>query len=145
MEYDTKSAAAVEELGGPYRDKAGFLVIPIQNIGVGPAINGNLEVLGTGASGKDFQDRKVRFLGLGADQREDVPIRCSWEKGTMITFGLRLTYADVAGKKWVTVTRYDAPSHTYVQMSIGAGGAINEDVLVYYGTSSAKNPSLPVE
>jgi hypothetical protein len=47
MEYQPSVPAAVAGVGGPRRDEKGFLVIPIQNIGVGPAINGKLEVLRT--------------------------------------------------------------------------------------------------
>ena len=63
MEYQPGVSAAVAGLGGPRRDEKGFLVIPIQNIGVGPAINGKLEVLRTGATTEYCADQEVSFLG----------------------------------------------------------------------------------
>jgi hypothetical protein len=109
-------------VGPKVRD--GLVVIPVQNIGVGPAlqVEASLKLLGT--DGKPSiapvgPQTPGTVTGIGKNQSTTIEIRAHrWTEGA--SFELTVRYRDVAGKEWETVGRYLADHLRYEGMTIEA-------------------------
>ena len=114
---------------GPYVPESGLLVVPIMNIGLGPALylESTIEPLehrnGT-ANGSDSPAllggpqplRVVTGVGASGVIRMEVAIPGIEQAPD---FKLTLTYGDVAGKKWRTFARWIAERGRYEALAIG--------------------------
>jgi hypothetical protein len=106
---------------------AGVLIVPVRNIGSGPAldIEAWIELL----SDEDLpaavpQQRRARHVGIGVSQLVPLEIRLSgW--GTSIStpvpsLAVHLAYDDVGGKSWRTSAIYLEQDHRFDAISIRA-------------------------
>lgn len=109
-------------MGSKVRD--GLVLIPVQNIGVGPALHVEASVKLLDAEGKPSiapvgPQTPGTATGIGKDQSTAIEIRAhGWTEGA--SFELTVTYRDVAGKGWATVGRYLADHVRYEGVTIEA-------------------------
>jgi hypothetical protein len=103
--------------------ESGVLVVPVQNIGSGPALRivASVERLNDDGSVWDMGAIEPQtpgtVAGLGQDQTVPIEIRAhGWEERW--NFQLRLVYEDVADKRWSTVGRYLAATGQYQDVTI---------------------------
>lgn len=102
------------------------LLLPIKNIGSGPALNTIAWVTPLNDAGErsEFwgdQNFTATVLGLGVMELAAVVIGIP-SMSALPSFHVRLTYADVAGKKWTTSADYlNRDDGLYVDMSVDAG------------------------
>jgi hypothetical protein len=101
------------------------LVVPVQNIGSGPALSVEASVKrllnaeGNPWTGAVEPQTPGTVAGIGKDQLIPIEIRShGWEERW--SFELTLTYDDVAGKKWSTVGRRNAADGRYEDVTISA-------------------------
>jgi hypothetical protein len=112
-----------ERRARPYYLQSNRLVVPIKNIGSGPALNISLNVTPVKAEGQqsapwDGKDYTIVVLGLGVGEAIPaiVPIP---GLGGVPSFLLRVMYSDVAEKAWVTSSKYfDLGGGSYAHVSI---------------------------
>ncbi len=107
---------------GPYVPEPGLLVVPIMNIGLGPALSleTTIEAL---SSSNDWADPwsgprslgGVTGIGVSGVIRLEMAID---DLGDVPDFKLTLTYDDFAGKGWRTVARWVAGLGQYEGLSI---------------------------
>jgi hypothetical protein len=104
--------------------EAGVLILPVKNIGSGPALRLEAWVRRLDEMGnlwrEPFEPQTPGMVaGLGKDQVIHIEIHTrGWEERWK--FELTLVYEDVAGKGWVTVGRYIAERRRYMGVSIEA-------------------------
>jgi hypothetical protein len=105
---------------GPYVPKLGLLVVPIMNVGLGPALclDWTIEGLDLAESWSERQRlgevtgigvSEVLSLEIAIDDLDDVP-----------DFNLTLTYDGVAGKGWRTVAGWIAADGRYEGLAIAS-------------------------
>ena len=101
-----------------------LVVIPVQNIGVGPALHVEASLKLLDADGKPSiapvgSQAPGTMTGIGKDQSTAIEIRAQgWTEGA--SFELTVRYRDVAGKEWETVGRYLANHLRYESVTIEA-------------------------
>ena len=95
----------------PCVPEAGVLVVPVKNIGSGPALRVEASVKRLNDDGSVWVGGAIEpktpgtAAGLGKDQTIHIPIHeHGWEERW--SFELTLTYTDVAGKGWITTAGY---------------------------------------
>lgn len=109
---------------GPCVIEPGVLVIPVQNIGAGPALTVAAAIKPLDAEANPHTDLAEfqapgMVAGIGKDQTIPIEIRAhGWEQ--LWGFDLTLTYEDVAEKKWSTVSRYHVDEGRYGGVTITA-------------------------
>lgn len=109
-------------VGPKVRD--GLVVIPVQNIGVGPALHVEASLKLLDADGKPSlapvgPQTPGTMTGIGKDQSTTIEIRAhGWTEG--VSFELTVKYRDVAGKEWQTVVCYLADHLRYEGLTIEA-------------------------
>jgi hypothetical protein len=108
---------------GPYVPESGLLVIPIMNIGLGPALylESTIEVFDSSDAWSDAWSAPqplggVTGIGVSGVIRLEV---ATHELGEVPEFKLTLIYDDVAGKGWQTVARWMADLGRYEGLAIG--------------------------
>lgn len=107
----------------------GLLVVPVQNIGSGPALNITASVKQLTADHEPWRgpyepQTPGTAAGIGQDQTIPIAIRAhGWEERW--SFDLTITFEDVAGKKWSTVGRYIANLEQYLGVEITAHASRN--------------------
>ena len=107
---------------GPYVPETGLLVVPIMNIGLGPALCLGSTIVGlnsgNGRSGA-WSDRQPlgEVTGIGVSEVIDLEIAIH-DLSDVPGFKLTLTYDDVAGKGWLTVARWIADHGRYEGLAI---------------------------
>jgi hypothetical protein len=100
------------------------LVVPVQNIGAGPALTvlasvKPIDVEGNPHIGPAEPQTPGTVAGIGKDQIIPIEIHAhGWQQ--CWSFDLTLTYEDVAGKKWATVSCYHADEGRYGGVTITA-------------------------
>jgi hypothetical protein len=112
-----------ERRARPYYLQNNRLVVPIKNIGSGPALNISVNVTPVNDEGQQSaawggKDYTIVVLGLGVGEviPAVVPIP---GLGDVPSFVLRVMYDDVAEKTWVTLAKYyDLAGGSYASMSI---------------------------
>jgi hypothetical protein len=106
---------------GPYVCEPGRLVVPILNIGLGPALNLDSIIEGRNSTG-GWQDAwsgpqplgQVAGIGVSGVIRLEIAIP---DLSDVPGFKLMLTYDDLAGKGWRTVARWNADHERYEEVS----------------------------
>jgi hypothetical protein len=103
------------------------IVIPIKNIGAGPALDIEVSVTPRNDAGEfsdAWGDRRYNatFVGIGIGEVTPVVIHLS-QLGDLPSFDLWVTYRDVAGKRWLTAAKYLARTEhgKYTELSITTG------------------------
>jgi hypothetical protein len=131
-------------LGPKVRD--GLVVIPIQNIGVGPALHVEASLKLLDADGKPSiaptgSQTPGTVTGIGKDQSTTIEIRAhGWTEGA--SFELTIKYRDVAGKEWEMVGRYLADRVRYENVTIMARGPVPRDRNLAETEDSLSPPAL---
>jgi hypothetical protein len=107
---------------GPHQAKQGHIIVPIENIGSGPALD--IEVVVTprddeGNQSEAWGDRKYvgKLPGLGAGASKEVNVEIEG-LGDLPSLDVWITYSDVAQKEWVTVARWSRPHDGYDDLSV---------------------------
>jgi hypothetical protein len=88
----------------------GELLVPVENIGSGPALDLHLFVTPRDENGGVSPAwGEVKHTGaasgLGASKITPVAVR-AWGLGALTSFDVWVTYSDLAGKEWVTSAKY---------------------------------------
>ena len=102
--------------------ESGTLVVPVQNIGVGPALNvvAAIERLqDDGGSWTGAIDHQTPGQATGISPGAPVHIEIlahGWEERW--SFRLTVTYEDIAGKRWATVGVYIGGSRRYEHVAV---------------------------
>lgn len=107
---------------GPHVPEPGLLVVPIMNIGLGPAlylestIDGLDSAGGWSGASSDLRPLGgVTGIGVSGVIRLEIAIH---DLIDVPNFGLTLTYDDVAGRGWRTVARWIADHGQYEDLTI---------------------------
>jgi hypothetical protein len=110
---------------GPYVPETGLLVVPIMNIGLGPALylEWTIEPLDVWNGRTDAPSApqplgEVTGIGVAGVTRLEVVIHHLEE---VPDFKLTLTYGDMAGKQWRTFASWIADRGRYDGLAIGCG------------------------
>lgn len=107
--------------------ESGMLVVPVQNIGAGPALNvvaGMERLQDDGGPWTGAIDHQTPGLATGISPGAPVHIEIlahGWEERW--SFRLTVTYEDIAGKRWATVGDYIGGSRQYKHVAVEAEGA----------------------
>jgi hypothetical protein len=102
-----------------------WLVVPVENIGAGPAIDLEATVtlydLNTYGLAEQPPQLQAAMAGLSTDRLTALMIALIGfdPKGEPVSFRLTITYADIAGKEWVTVASWTPTLNRYWKMTIG--------------------------
>ena len=120
--------AGGEELpAGPAVPERGLLVVPIMNIGLGPALSVEATIEGLDPLDPRSPDPRLgpitdpRPLGAvtGMCMSEVMGLEAAINGlGEVPSFKLTLAYRDIAGKEWLTVATWVAENGRYVDLSI---------------------------
>lgn len=107
----------------PYYLENNRLVVPIKNIGLGPALNISVDVTPVNDDGQQsaaWGDKNYTIVVLGVGVGEIIPAVVPIPGLSDVpSFGLRVMYHDVAKKPWVTLAKYYAlAGGSYASMSI---------------------------
>ena len=109
------------------------MVVPVENIGSGPALNVSASVTEWVASHNIYTNVRASeqtpgvTAGLGAGSTVQLEIHIQVPKTPDIFangspgFVLRITYRDVSGKEWVTATTWAPAGDRYAGSAVGAG------------------------
>jgi hypothetical protein len=107
---------------GPYVPEPGLLVVPIMNIGLGPALylESTIEELDSADSWSDLLGGAeplggVTGIGVSGVIRLEIAIH---DVNDVPDFKLTLTYDDLAGKGWRTVARWASDLGRYEDLAI---------------------------
>jgi hypothetical protein len=107
----------------PFVPRTGLLVVPVRNVGKGPALRVDVTVEGFNAAGgwsgawSGPQSVGLLATAIGAD--EMTPLEVDLPGVAEVPgFDLSLVYEDVAGKKWLTFTRWIPDLGRYEDISI---------------------------
>jgi hypothetical protein len=119
------SGAIVLHRVKPYYREHNRVMVPIKNIGSGPALN--IDVFLVPLEGMDLPTQTdpphfpaTRLLGLGTSELTTVIVEVP-EMTELTDFAVTLDYVDVAGKRWRTNADYNAVGDgAYEAMSIEA-------------------------
>jgi hypothetical protein len=105
---------------GPYVPKPGLLVVPIMNIGLGPALclESTIEGLDP-ADGWNERQRLGEVTGIGVSEVISLEIAIH-DLSEVPDFNLTLTYDGVAGKGWTTVADWIAGDGRYEGLAIAS-------------------------
>jgi hypothetical protein len=102
-----------------------WLVVPVENIGAGPAIDLEATItlydLKTYGIAEQPPQLQAAMAGLSTSRLTALMIALIGfdPKGEPVSFRLTITYADVAGKEWVTVASWTPTLNRYWKMTIG--------------------------
>lgn len=115
---------SAEQAAKPWATKE-MLYVPIENVGMGPALHVEASVNLLDAEGGPHPlgghgIGPLVAIGAGSLTVAEVPISGSGMSGVP-SFLLRLTYADVAGRQWVTTVRYLFPRERYDNLDLRSG------------------------
>ena len=107
----------------PYAPAGGRLVVPVENVGSGPALGLEASVGLLDDYGEPLDDagrqRPATAAALGKDRSMLLEIRAPGA-GATPSFELTLTYFDVAGRRWVTVGRWIHERGRYERLELDA-------------------------
>lgn len=107
---------------GPLLIETGSLLVPLENIGSGPALDVEVTITllteaGDISGANDAQQTVGAVAGLGVGGLVPVEVGVP-ALGGVPSFEARITYRDVAGKEWLTVSRYMVPRARYEDLAI---------------------------
>ena len=110
-------------LSGPdVHPATGLLIVPIQNIGSGPALRvratvAPLDPSGKWAGGCGAGPPKVEVTGLGVSQTMTLEMQYGGAR-EVPTFEIFLAYDDVSGKRWHTYGRWNVIQGRYEDLVV---------------------------
>lgn len=105
---------------GPYVPKPGLLVVPIMNVGLGPALCLDWAIEGLDlAEGWNERQRLGEVTGIGVSEVISLEIAID-DANDVPDFNLTLTYDGVAGKGWRTVAGWIAGDGRYEGLAIAS-------------------------
>jgi hypothetical protein len=105
---------------GPYLPKPGLLVVPIMNVGLGPALCLDWAIEGPAlADSWSERQRLGEVTGIGVSEVISLEIAID-DLNDVPDFNLTLTYDGVAGKGWRTVAGWIADGGRYEGLAIAS-------------------------
>jgi hypothetical protein len=111
----------------------GGVVIPVQNIGAGPALDLTVAAAARSEEGKHTREWGDKWPtdgipGLGVSQVAPALLRVGGADRTLPSFDVYMAYSDVAGKRWVTTAIYETRwgLNRYLAVSIKPGDSVEE-------------------
>ena len=105
---------------GPYVPKPGLLVVPIMNVGLGPALCLEWAIEGLDlAEGWSGRQRLGEVTGIGVSEVISLEIAID-DSSDVPDFNLTLTYDGVAGKGWRTLAGWIAGDGRYEGLAIAS-------------------------
>jgi hypothetical protein len=116
-----------ERAARPFWAPSSHLVVPVANIGSGPALDVELALTPRNDAG-DFSDawgdakHTSNIVGVGVGAVSATPTRIPELSDGVPNFEIWITYLDVAGKQWVTSAKYlIVGGGRYIDLSIDRG------------------------
>jgi len=124
---DLGSDGALEKRPALMRDNA-TLVVPVENIGTGPALRVKATVTEWNGPGGSFSaygmggQKPAETTGLGVGVLMPLLLTLPWEVagGPLASFRVSITYEDLARKAWATTALYVAARGRYAELDIAA-------------------------
>jgi hypothetical protein len=131
---------------GPRMPEPGLLVVPIMNIGLGPALCLESTIEGLNSAGGRpgaWSDRQAlgEVTGIGVSEVISLEITTR-DLSDVPGFTLTITYDDVAGKRWRTVAGWIADHGRYEGLAISSRWLHRKEAFQPFRPSAAREHAL---